>query len=30
MYSVLELRMAMEALTYDRAQGYKEEFPPSE
>jgi len=29
-YAVLELRMAMEALTYDRAKGYKEEFPPSE
>lgn len=29
-YAVLELRMAMEALTYDRAQAYKDEFPPSE
>jgi len=29
-YAALELRMAMEALTYDRALAYKEEFPPSE
>ncbi len=29
-YVVLELRMAMEALTYDRAQAFKDEFPPSE
>ena len=29
-YAVLELRMAMEALTYDRALAYKDEFPPSE
>lgn len=29
-YSAIELRMAMEALTYDRALAYKEEFPPSE
>lgn len=29
-YAALELRMAMEALTYDRAAAYKNEFPPSE
>jgi len=29
-YAVLELRMAMEALTYDRALAYKDEFPPTE
>lgn len=29
-YAALELRMAMEALTYDRALSYKDEFPPSE
>lgn len=29
-YAILELRMAMEALTYDRALAYKEEFPPAE
>ncbi len=29
-YAALELRMAMEALTYDRAQVYNQEFPPSE
>jgi DNA-directed RNA polymerase subunit RPC12/RpoP len=29
-YAVLELRMAMEALTYDRLLAYKDEFPPSE
>jgi DNA-directed RNA polymerase subunit RPC12/RpoP len=29
-YAALELRMAMEALTYDRAIAYMEEFPPSE
>lgn len=29
-YAALELRMAMEALTYDRALAYKEEFPPDE
>lgn len=29
-YSALELRMAMEALTYDRALLYKDEFPSSE
>ena len=29
-YAVLELRMAMEALTYDRALAYKAEFPPTE
>lgn len=29
-YAVLELRMAMEALTYDRALAYKDEFPPNE
>lgn len=29
-YAALELRMAMEALTYDRALAYKDEFPPSE
>jgi hypothetical protein len=27
-YAALELRMAMEALTYDRMQAYKEEIPP--
>lgn len=29
-YAALELRMAMEALTYDRALAYKDEFPPEE
>lgn len=29
-YAALELRMAMESLTYDRAQAYKDEFPPDE
>jgi hypothetical protein len=29
-YAALELRMAMEALTYDRALAYKGEFPPDE
>lgn len=29
-YTALELRMAMEALTYDRALAYKDEFPPDE
>ncbi len=29
-YAALELRMAMEALTYDRALAYEEEFPPEE
>ena len=29
-YAVLELRMAMEALTYARAMAYKKEFPPHE
>lgn len=29
-YAALELRMAMEALTYDRALAYKDEFPPTE
>lgn len=29
-YAALELRMAMEALTYDRALAYKDEFPPAE
>lgn len=29
-FAALELRMAMEALTYDRAIAYKDEFPPSE
>lgn len=29
-YVALELRMAMEALTYDRALAYKDEFPPQE
>lgn len=29
-YASLELRMAMEALTYDRALAYKDEFPPTE
>lgn len=29
-YAALELRFAMEALTYDRAQAYAEEIPPSE
>ena len=29
-YAALELRMAMEALTYDRAAAYKDEFPPKE
>lgn len=29
-YAALELRMAMEALTYDRARAFKDEIPPSE
>ncbi len=29
-YAMLELRMAIEALTYDRAIAYKKEFPPDE
>jgi len=29
-YAALELRMAMEAITYDRAAAYKDEFPPKE
>ena len=29
-YAALELRMAMESLTYDRALAYKAEFPPCE
>lgn len=29
-YVALELRMAMESLTYDRAKAYKDEFPPDE
>jgi hypothetical protein len=29
-YAALDLRMAMEAITYDRALAYKEEFPPDE
>lgn len=29
-YAALELRMAMESLTYDRALAYKDEFPPDE
>lgn len=29
-YAALELRMAIEALTYDRAQAFQEEIPPSE
>ena len=29
-YAALELRMAMEALTYARAMAYKKEFPPDE
>jgi hypothetical protein len=29
-YAALELRMAIEALTYERAQSYREELPPSE
>ncbi len=29
-YAALELRMSMEALTYDRALAYKDEFPPEE
>ncbi|MFT8783380.1 hypothetical protein [Acetobacter syzygii] len=29
-YAALELRMAMESLTYDRALAYREEFPPAE
>ncbi|HCG7651667.1 hypothetical protein P3538_01670 [Vibrio parahaemolyticus] len=29
-YAALELRMAMEAITYDRALAYKREFPPEE
>ena len=29
-YAALEMRMAMEALTYDRALAYKIEFPPNE
>ncbi|WP_406820356.1 hypothetical protein ACJA3S_25045 [Pseudomonas sp. KnCO4] len=29
-YAALELRMAIEAVTYDRASAYKSEFPPKE
>lgn len=29
-YAALELRMAMESLTYDRALAYKDQFPPVE
>lgn len=29
-YAALELRFAMEALTYDRAQAYVQEIPPDE
>ncbi|SBW83251.1 hypothetical protein PVE_R2G0877 [Pseudomonas veronii 1YdBTEX2] len=29
-YAALELRMAIEAVTYDRASAYKSEFPPQE
>lgn len=29
-YAALELRMAIESLTYDRALAYKDEFPPAE
>lgn len=29
-YAALELRLAMEALTYDRAQAYRREIPPEE
>ena len=29
-YAALELRMAMESLTYDRALAYNAEFPPCE
>jgi hypothetical protein len=29
-YAALELRMAMEALTYDRALAYKDDFPATE
>jgi hypothetical protein len=29
-YAALDLRFAMEALTYDRARAYKDELPPSE
>lgn len=29
-YAALELRLSMEALTYDRARAYKDEFPPAE
>lgn len=29
-YAALELRFALEALTYDRAKEYKDEFPPEE
>ncbi|MBW3571124.1 MAG: hypothetical protein KY467_08460 [Gemmatimonadetes bacterium] len=29
-YAALELRMSMEALTYDRALAFKDEFPPAE
>ncbi|MET0397069.1 MAG: hypothetical protein ABW277_09625 [Longimicrobiaceae bacterium] len=29
-YAALELRMSMEALTYDRALAFKDEFPPDE
>lgn len=29
-YAALELRFAMESITYDRAQGLKEEIPPEE
>ena len=29
-YATLELRMAIESITYDRALAYKKEFPPRE
>ncbi len=29
-FAALELRMSMEAITYDRALAYKDEFPPAE
>ena len=29
-YAALELRMAIESVTYDRALAYKSEFPPHE
>src|ERR1700722_2264712 len=29
-YAALELRMAIEGLTYDRAQAFKAEIPPTE